>query len=115
MKKADNFDAGKWLVENKVSKNINESFMDKLTSLFKRTPAETKLLNSLDLFDDDLLSPGEEKLNTVIERAKKFGMDIDTKQAYTIIQKKLAMMIGDLESSLDNEDEDEDKYEDEDF
>jgi hypothetical protein len=105
MKKADNFDASKWLIENKISKNINESLMDKLTSLFKRTPAETKLLNSLDLFDDDLIFPGEEKFNTVIERAKKFGMDINKEQASTIIQKKLAMMIGDLESSLD-EDED---------
>jgi hypothetical protein len=78
--------------------NISESIMSKIVSLFQRTPVETKLLNSLDLFDDDLLEPGEEKFNTVIAKAKEFGMDIDKEQAYDIIQKKLAKEIEDLEN-----------------
>ena len=127
MKKADNFNASKWLVENKITtqsrlntandvydsfkdesyddedeeldenqKNISESIIDKIKSLFQRTPVEIKLLNSLDLFDDNLLSPGEEKFNAVIEKAKKFDMNINKEQASNIIQKKLAMEIEDL-------------------
>jgi hypothetical protein len=30
MKKADNFDTSKWLVENKITKNISESIIDKI-------------------------------------------------------------------------------------
>jgi hypothetical protein len=100
MKKADNFDTSKWLVENKITKNISESIIDKIKSLFQHTPVESKLLNSLDLFNDNLLSPGEEKFNTVIEKAKKFGMNIDKEQASNIIQKKLAMKIEDLENKI---------------
>jgi hypothetical protein len=80
--------------------NISESIMSKIASLFQRTPSETKLLNSLDLFDDDLLEPGEGKLDTVIARAKEFGMDIDKKQAHDIISKKLAKEIEDLENEI---------------
>jgi hypothetical protein len=75
---------------------MEESFMDKIKSLFMRTPVETKLLNSLDLFSDDLLSPGEEKYNIVINKAKEFGMDIDRAQAFILLQKKLAMEIENL-------------------
>jgi hypothetical protein len=75
---------------------IEESFMDKIKSLFMRTPVETKLLNSLDLFSNDLLSPGEEKYNIVINKAKEFGMDIDRAQAFILLQKKLAMEIENL-------------------
>jgi hypothetical protein len=96
--KMDNFDLKKYLVENKVTNNskISESIISKLASLFQRTPSETKLLNSLDLFDDNLLEIGERKLNIVIERAKEFGMDINDEQAYNIIQKKLAMELENL-------------------
>ena len=72
---------------------MKESFMDKIKSLFMRTPAETKLLNSLDIFSDDLLSPGEKKYDIVINKAKEFGMDIDDAQALVLLQKKLAMEI----------------------
>jgi hypothetical protein len=85
-------------IDNKY--NISESIMSKIASLFQRTPSETKLLNSLDLFDDDLLEPGDGKLDTVIARAKEFGMDIDKKQAYDIISKKLAKEIEDLENEI---------------
>jgi hypothetical protein len=78
--------------------NISESIISKIASLFQRTPDETKLLNSLDLFDDNLLEPGSEKLDTVIAKAKEFGMDINDEQAYDILQKKLAMAIEDLEN-----------------
>ena len=94
----DNFNLRKYLAENKVTNNskISESIISKISSLFQRTPSETKLLNSLDLFDDNLLEIGERKLNIVIERAKEFGMDINDEQAYNIIQKKLAMEIENL-------------------
>jgi hypothetical protein len=71
--------------------------MDKIKSLFQRTPAEVKLLNSLDLFDDGLLYFGDEKFNNVIEKAKKFGMNLSDKEASNIIQKKLAMEIEKLQ------------------
>jgi len=72
---------------------MKESFMDKIKSFFIRTPAETKLLNSLDIFSDDLLSPGQKKYDIVINKAKEFGMDIDNAQALVLLQKKLAMEI----------------------
>jgi len=72
---------------------MEESFMDKIKSFFMRTPAETKLLNSLDIFSDDLLSPGQKKYDIVINKAKEFGMDIDDAQALVLLQKKLAMEI----------------------
>jgi hypothetical protein len=80
--------------------NISESIISKIASLFQRTPDEIKLLNSLDLFDDDLLGSGEEKYNTVIAKAKEFGMDIDKNQAHDIISKKLAKEIEDLENEI---------------
>jgi hypothetical protein len=70
---------------------LEESLMDKVKSLFTRTPLEVKLLNKLDLFD--LITPGDEKFNIVIKAAKQLGMDIDKNKAFEIIQKKLAMEI----------------------
>jgi hypothetical protein len=96
----DNFDLKKYLAENRLpaqSPQISESIMDKIKSLFQRTPAEVKLLNSLDLFDDGLLYFGDEKFNNVIEKAKKFGMNLSDKEASNIIQKKLAMEIEKLQ------------------
>ena len=91
----------KQLIKEEVNNVIKEvSIIDKIKSLFTRTPAETRLIKSLDLFDDNLIFPGEEKFNTVIEKAKKLGMDIDRNQASEIIKKKLAMAIEDLESGL---------------
>ena len=88
----------KQLIKEEVNNVIKEqSIIDKIKSLFTRTPAETRLIKSLDLFDDNLIFPGEEKFNTVIARAKKFGMDIDRSQASDIIKKKLAMVIGELD------------------
>ena len=82
------------LIREEIKKEVmKESFMDKIKSLFMRTPAETKLLNSLDIFSDDLLSPGEKKYDIVINKAKEFGMDIDDSQALVLLQKKLAMEI----------------------
>ena len=82
------------LIREEIKQAVREeSFMDKIKSLFMRTPAETKLLNSLDIFSDDLLSPGEEKYDIVINKAKEFGMDIDDAQALVLLQKKLAMEI----------------------
>jgi hypothetical protein len=96
----DNFDLKKYLAENRFpsqSPQISESIMDKIKSLFQRTPAEVKLLNSLDLFDDSLLYFGDEKFNNVIEKAKKFGMNLSDEEASNIIQKKLAMEIEKLQ------------------
>lgn len=73
---------------------LEESLMDKIKSLFTRTPLEVKLLNKLDTFD--LLAPGDEKFNIVIKAAKQLGMDIDKNKAFEIIQKKLAMEIESL-------------------
>ena len=73
---------------------LEESLMDKVKSLFTRTPLEVKLLNKLDLFD--LIAPGDEKFNIVIKAAKQLGMDIDKNKAFEIIQKKLAMEIDSL-------------------
>jgi hypothetical protein len=39
------------------------------------------------MFSDQLLFPGKEKYDTVIKKAKKFGMNIDKEQASNIIQK----------------------------
>ena len=73
---------------------LEESLMDKIKSLFVRTPLEVKLLNKLDTFD--LIAPGDEKFNIVIKAAKQMGMDIDKTKASEIIQKKLAMEIESL-------------------
>ena len=73
---------------------LEESLMDKIKSLFVRTPLEVKLLNKLDTFD--LIGPGDEKFNIVIKAAKQMGMDIDKTKASEIIQKKLAMEIESL-------------------
>ena len=73
---------------------LEESLMDKIKSLFVRTPLEVKLLNKLDTFD--LICPGDEKFNIVIKAAKQMGMDIDKTKASEIIQKKLAMEIESL-------------------
>ena len=88
----------KQLIKEEVNKVIKEaSIIDKIKSLFTRTPAETKLLKSLDIFTDELLSPGQGKYDFVIKRAKEFGMDIDQDQAFKILQKKLAMEIEELD------------------
>lgn len=88
----------KQIIREEVNNVIKEaSIFDKIKSLFTRTPAEIKLIKSLDLFDDNLLSPGVEKFITVIKRAKQFGMDIDKDKAFEIIQKKLAMEIEELD------------------
>ena len=73
---------------------LEESLIDKIKSLFVRTPLEVKLLNKLDTFD--LIAPGDEKFNIVIKAAKQMGMDIDKTKASEIIQKKLAMEIESL-------------------
>ena len=88
-------------LKDSVKEDVNESFADTIKNLFKRTPAETKLLKSLDIFSDGLLSPGEGKFDAVIAKAKEFGMDIDRDQAFKILQKKLAIEIEDLEESVD--------------
>jgi hypothetical protein len=88
-------------LEDSVKEDVNESFADTIKDLFKRTPVETKLLKSLDIFTDELLSPGQGKFDFVIKRAKEFGMDIDQDQAFKILQKRLAMEIEDLEESVD--------------
>ena len=88
-------------LKDSVKEDVNESFADTIKDLFKRTPVETKLLKSLDIFTDELLSPGQGKYDFVIKRAKEFGMDIDQDQAFKILQKRLAMEIEDLEESVD--------------
>jgi ribosomal 50S subunit-associated protein YjgA (DUF615 family) len=77
---------------------MEESIVDKIKSLFQRTPNDVKLMKSLDLFNDGLLDIGEEKYNTVIEKAKKLGMNISREEAVQIIQKMLANEIQSLES-----------------
>ena len=84
-------------LKDSVKEDVNESFADTIKDLFKRTPVETKLLKSLDIFTDELLSPGQGKYDFVIKRAKEFGMDIDPDQAFKILQKKLAMEIEELD------------------
>lgn len=83
-------------VKSLSESQVNESIIDKIKSLFQRTPIETKLLNSLDIFTDDLLAPGEKKYDIVIKKAKSFGMDINREQALEILQKRLAMEIENL-------------------
>ena len=91
----------KQIIKEEITNVIKEQYIfDKIKSLFTRTPAETRLINSLNLFDDNLIFPGEEKFNTVIEKAKKFGMDIDRNTASEIIKKKLAMEIEKLDKSI---------------
>lgn len=75
---------------------LQESIVNKIKSLFQRTPTETKLLNSLNIFDDDLLAPGEKKYDIVIKKAKEFGMELSHDQAFEILQKRLAMEIENL-------------------
>jgi hypothetical protein len=85
----------KKLIREEVEQVVmKESLMDKIKSLFVRTPLEVKLLNKLDVFE--LLAPGDEKFNIVIKTAKQLGMDIDKTKALEIIQKKLAMEIESL-------------------
>ena len=104
----DNFDLKKYLVENKVTtqsslnedENISEVIIDKIKSLTQRTPDETGLINSLDMFSDQLLFPGKEKYDTVIKKAKKFGMNIDKEQASNIIQKVIDKKLEDLEKQF---------------
>ena len=84
----------KKLIREEVKNVMKESLMDKIKSLFVRTPLEVKLLNKLDVFE--LLAPGDEKFNIVIKTAKQLGMDIDKTKALEIIQKKLAMEIESL-------------------
>lgn len=87
-----------FLNESNEMNLIEESIVDKIKSLFQRTPAETKLLKSLDIFTDELLSPGEGKFDKVIAKAKEFGMDIDRDQAFKLLQKRLAMEIEELKN-----------------
>lgn len=93
---------GNLLESNMQSGSVNESIVDKIKSLFKKTPAETKLLNSLDLFSNeaDLLGPGPEKIEYVINKAKQFGLELDDTQALEILQKKLATYIEELEKDI---------------
>jgi len=85
------------LIKEEIKKVLKEeATFDKIKRLFQRTPIEVKLLNSLDVYE--LLNPGDEKFNIVIQAAKQLGMNIDKTKASELIQKKLSMEIEDLEN-----------------
>jgi len=64
-----------------------------IKTLFQKRSAEDRLIQSLDPFTDELLGPGPRKIDFVINRAKSFGMVIDSSQALAILQKRLTLEI----------------------